>query len=41
VGYGGFYTLEIYPERFKDVLDPAEHMLKSIAVLQETQAKAG
>jgi hypothetical protein len=41
VGYHGFFTLEIYPERFTDVLDPAEHMLKSISVLHETQAKAG
>ena len=36
VGYQGFYTLEIYPERFKDVLDPVENMLKSISILQNT-----
>ncbi len=37
VHYDGFYTLEIYPERFGDVMDPYESILKSVSVLEETK----
>lgn len=36
INYNGFYTLEIYPERFREVINPRESILKSISVIQNT-----
>lgn len=35
VDYRGYYTLEIYPERFRKVLPAREKMLESIDILQQ------